>query len=260
MREVTVLAAGGTIAMTAAPGGPGARPALDGDALLAAVPPSARMPGLRARSVRALPSVHLTGADALAIARAALEETAAGRGVVVTSGTDTLEELAVLCDAVAPADGPPIVLTGSMRPAGAVGADGPANLVDAIAAARDTATAGLGGIVCFAGELHAARAVRKVDSTAPGAFASPRSGPLGRVVEGCVELDARPVRHAPIAVRHLDARVPVVGSWLGDDGAILRAALGLAPTGSCSRRSAAATSPPRSSPPCVTPPPVFPWR
>jgi L-asparaginase len=165
------------------------------------------------------------------VAHAALAETRQGRGAVVTSGTDTLEELAVLCDVMCGA-GAPIVLTGAIRPASAPGADGPANLADSIAAARDDKTAGLGAIVCFAGELHAGREVRKVDSTAPHAFASPRSGPLGRVVEGRVELVLRPVRHpTPLVVERLDFNVPIAGTWLGDDGALLRAAFGLQPDG-----------------------------
>jgi L-asparaginase len=156
-------------------------------------------------------------------------ETAAGRGVVVTSGTDTIEELAVLFDA-ANGDGAPIVLTGAIRPASSPGADGPANLLDAVAAAAHPATAGTGALVAFAGELHAARAVRKVDSTGPRAFGSPRGGPVGRVTEGRVELWSRPVRPVSgLAPQHLDFSVPIVGTWLGDDGALLRAALGLEP-------------------------------
>lgn len=231
MREVTILAAGGTIAMVDGAGGRrGASPALDADALLAGVPNAAKMPGLRARSVRSMPSAHLGLDDALAVADAARAEVASGRGVVITSGTDTLEELAVLCDAMC-GDDAPMVLTGAIRPASAPGADGPANLADSIAAARADETEGLGAVVCFAGELHAGREVRKVDSTAPHAFGSPRSGPLGRVVEGRVSLVMRPVRHPPLDVRRLDFRVPIAGTWLGDDGELLRAALGLRPDG-----------------------------
>jgi L-asparaginase len=219
---VTVLSTGGTIAMS----GARATPALDADALLAAVPALADVPGLRSRSVCALPGAHIGAADALAIARAALEETTAGRGVVITHGTDTLEETAMLCDAVH-AGPEPIVLTGAIRPASAPGADGPANLVDAIAAAGAPQTVGLGVLVAFAGELHAARGVRKVSSISPAAFGSPATGPLGRVAEGRVRIAARPVRPAvalplPAAA---GARVPIVPTWLGDDGAGLHAAL-----------------------------------
>ena len=84
---------------------------------------------------------------------------------------------------------------------------------------------GAGAIVAFAGELHAARAVRKVDSTSPRAFASPRSGPMGRVIEERVDVWGRPHRRPPLPVAHLDARVEIVPAALGSDGAMLDAAL-----------------------------------
>jgi L-asparaginase len=220
-RPVTVLSAGGTIAMA----GARARPALDAEDLVAAVPALAGVAGLRARSLLDLPGAHLSAADALAVARAACEETRAGRGVVITHGTDTLEETAVLCD-VLHGRSEPIVLTGAIRPSSAPGADGPANLADAVAAAGAEEAAALGALVVFAGELHAARAARKVASTSPAAFASPATGPLGSVAEGRVRIAARPARPEPLALpERLDGRVPIVPTYLGDDGSGLRAAL-----------------------------------
>lgn len=203
-----------------------ARPALDADALLQAVPALAGVDGLQARSVLGIPGAHLSCADALLVARAALEETAAGRGVVITHGTDTIEETAMLCD-VLHGRPEPIVLTGAIRPSSAAGADGPANLLDAVAAAGAPQTAGLGALVAFAGELHAARAVRKVSSVSPAAFGSPATGPVGGVAEGRVRIAARPLRPAePLPVpAALDARVPIVPTYLGDDGSGVRAAL-----------------------------------
>jgi L-asparaginase len=220
-RPVTVLSTGGTIAMA----GARAAPALGVDELVAAVPALAGVPDLRTRSVAEVPGAHLTAGDALALARAALEEAAAGRGVVVTHGTDTLEESAVLCDVVH-SRAEPIVLTGAIRPSSAAGADGPANLLDAVAAAGAAETAGLGALVCFAGELHAARAARKVSSISPAAFGSPGGGPIGRVAEGRVTIAARPARPDPLPPPPaLGARVPIVPTFLGDDGAALHGAL-----------------------------------
>ncbi len=220
-RPVTVLATGGTIAMA----GARATPALDAAALVAAVPGLAAVADLRAVSVLNRPGAHVTAAQALAVARAALEETERGRGVVVAHGTDTLEEMAVLCD-VLHAGAEPIVLTGAIRPSSAPGADGPANLLDAVAAAGSAEAAGLGALVAFGGELHAARAVRKVASTSPAAFASPRTGPVGSAGEGRVHIHATPRRPAALPVpAGLDARVPIVPTFLGDDGAGLRVAL-----------------------------------
>jgi len=221
LRPVTVLSAGGTIAMA----GDRARPALGIDALVAAVPALADVADLRTRSIVELPGAHIGAADALAIARAALEEAAAGRGVVITHGTDTMEEAAVLCD-VLHAGEEPIVLTGAIRPSGAPGADGPANLLDAVAAAGAHETAGLGALVCFAGELHAARAVRKVSSTSPAAFGSPLGGPLGYVAERSVRIAARPRRPQALGLPPaIEGRVPIVPTYLGDRGESLIAAL-----------------------------------
>jgi L-asparaginase len=176
-----------------------------------------------ARTLTLAPSVHLSTADALALAREACAEAAGGRGVVVTHGTDTLEETAYLTDLIHAGDAP-IVFTGAMRPASAPGADGPANLRDAVAAAAAPAAAGLGVLVCFAGELHAARDVRKADSTSVAAFRSPRVGPLGFVREGRVEIERSLDRRPPLDPRHLDAVVHIVPAALGADGALVRAA------------------------------------
>jgi L-asparaginase len=220
VREVTVLAAGGTIAMA---GEGAAMPRLDAAALVAAVPALAAVAGLQARTLGSWPGVQVSADDALEIARAAAAAAAAGRGVVVTHGTDTLEETAVLCDLLHGADAP-VVLTGAIRPASAAGADGPANLLDAVRAAGDRSTAGLGALVAFAGELHAARSVRKSDSVSPRAFSSPRGGPIGRVAEERVEVWSAPSRRPPLPVAQLDARVDVIAAGLGDDGALVQAA------------------------------------
>ena len=221
VREVTVLAAGGTIAMA---GADGAVPELDAAALVAAVPELAGLAGLQARTLGAWPGVHVTPADALAVARAAVAEAASGRGVVVTHGTDTLEETALLCDLLHGGEAP-IVLTGAIRPASAAGADGPANLLDAVRTAGSAAAADRGALVCFGGELHAARAVRKTDSVSPRAFTSPRTGPAGRVAEQHVEVWAAPQRRPPLPVSQLEARVEIVPAALGADGAMVDAAL-----------------------------------
>jgi L-asparaginase len=213
VRDVTVLAAGGTIS------------SVEGGARLGA---EALAEGLsvQARTLLTVNGPQLTNADALTLAAAAVAETGTGRGVVLTSGTDTIEELAVLCDAFLDADPthPPVVVTGAIRSSDLPGADGPANLRDAIACAANLA--GVGAVVCFAGEIHAARAVRKVDSTGPAAFGSPRHGPIGRVAEARAVLFSRPLRAPALPVPgSLDFRVPIVSTWLGDDGALLRAAV-----------------------------------
>jgi L-asparaginase len=216
-RPVRLLASGGTIAMR----GGRAVPALDARELISAVPELAAVPALEAETVFGLPSAHLTLERALDLARRAVAAAENGEGVVVTTGTDTLEELAVLCSLIHGGEAP-IVLTGANRPGGAPGSDGAANLIDAVALAGADATADLGAIVVFGGEIHAAMTVSKVDSTGPAAFGSPAAGPLGRVVEGRVWLHARPLRPAPLDVAGLDHRVEIVTATLGADGSLLR--------------------------------------
>ena len=143
---------------------------------------------------------------------------------MVTHGTDTLEEVALLTDLLYAGEAP-IVFTGAMRHASALGADGPANLFDGVAVAGADGSAGLGVLVVFAGSVHAARAVRKADSTAPAAFDSPRLGPIGRVQEGRAWMARRLERFPPLPVASLDATVHIVPAALGADGSLIEAAL-----------------------------------
>jgi L-asparaginase len=209
---IHLLAAGGTIAML----GRHAEPALDAAALAAAAPGLAAYEP-RAVTVRNLPGALLGLDDALEIARRAAGAARDGDGVVVTHGTDTLEETAFLCDLLHGGE-TPIVFTGAIRPASEPGADGPANLLAAAAVAAAPEARGLGVVVCFGGELHAARWVRKVRTTSPLAFGSPACGPLGWVDEARITVALRPVRFAPLALEDLRHRVPVIAFGLGDRG------------------------------------------
>jgi len=222
-RPVSVLGAGGTISMH----GEHAVPALDAAALVESVPALRAAPDLAAETVFALPGSHLSLSDALTLARRAAEVAHTGRGVVITTGTDTLEEVGLLCALVYDGEAP-IVLTGANRPGSVPGADGPANLVDAVATAGAAPGADLGVCVCFAGELHAATTVRKVDSTGPAAFGSSPGGPFGRVVEGRLWLHAHPIRPPAIHPAQLSHRVEIITSSLGADAKLLAHAAGQA--------------------------------
>jgi L-asparaginase len=225
-RRVRILGAGGTISMT----GPSATPELDAEALVAAVPGLDGRDDLEARTVVNLPSAHLTVADQLRICREARDAARRGLGVVVTHGTDTLEETAMLCDVLHDAEAP-IVFTGAIRTATAPGADGPANLVDAVSVAASQEAAGTGVLVVFGGEIHHARCVRKTDTTSLTAFSSPQTGPLGRVTEGHPTMWSRLPRNPPLDPPDLEKRVLIVPTTAGDDGSLARAALATEPDG-----------------------------
>ncbi|MGB2712192.1 MAG: asparaginase [Conexibacter sp.] len=225
-RRVRILGAGGTIAM----GGDSATPQLDAAALIAAIPALGARDGIEARDVVNKPSAHLTLADQLQICREARDAARRGIGVVVTHGTDALEETAMLCDVIHDAEAP-IVFTGAIRPATAAGADGPANLLDAVSVAASNEAAGMGVLVVFGGEIHHARCTRKTDTTSLVAFSSPQTGPLGRVTEGHPTIWSRLPRNPPLDPPALDKRVLVVPTGAGDDGTLARAALATEPDG-----------------------------
>jgi len=150
-------------------------------------------------------SFLLQPADMLEIARrirsGLADETVAG--VVVTHGTDTMEETAFLADLVH-TDQRPVVFTGAQRSADAPDSDGPRNLADAIAVAACDDSRGLGAVIVFDGLIFAASGTRKTQTVAPAAFASSSVGPIGRVRDGTVVVDAMPKRAAPIALDSID--------------------------------------------------------
>ncbi|HYV15942.1 MAG TPA: asparaginase [Conexibacter sp.] len=225
-RRVRILGAGGTIAM----GGASATPQLDAEGLIGTIPGLTDRAGIEARDVVNKPSPHLTLADMLEVCRQARDAARRGIGVVVAHGTDALEETAMLCDVIHDAEAP-IVFTGAIRPATAAGADGPANLLDAVSVAASEEAAGMGVLVVFGGEIHHARCVRKTDTTSLVAFSSPQTGTLGRVTEGHPTIWSRLPRNPPLDPPQLDKRVLVIPTSAGDDGTLAHAALSTEPDG-----------------------------
>lgn len=218
MRRVHVLALGGTIAMTA-PAGGGVVPRLGAEELLAGVPGLAQVAEVSTEQVLQVPSASLRPSDVVRLAERVEEVLGQGvHGVVVTQGTDTLEESAFLLDLLL--ERGPVVVTGAMRPPGSPGADGPANLAAAVRVACSPRARGLGVLVALDEQVHAAARVRKVRTFGPAAFASPGGGPLGWVVEGELHLLARPEplprvpRPAPETLD--EVWVPVVPVGLGE--------------------------------------------
>lgn len=104
-------------------------------------------------------------------------------GVVVTHGTDTMEETSTFIQLTVAGD-KPVVFTGSMRPATAISADGPMNLYNAVAVAGDPAARGHGSLVVLNDEIHAARDVYKTHTTNVDTFRSPEHGLVGRIDTG----------------------------------------------------------------------------
>jgi L-asparaginase len=201
MPHVAYLAMGGTISMAGTADG-GVVSRLGAAAL---VETAGELPvDVRVHDVRKVPGGSLTFVDvldAVEVARAAVRGGAVG--VVLSQGTDTIEETAFLIDSVWD-DNAPFVVTGAMRNPTLAGADGPANLLAAVQVAASPYARGRGVLVAFHDEIHAARHVRKAHSTSPSTFTSPNLGPVGHVVEG-----------TPRFLADLPSRAPVAG-WTRD--------------------------------------------
>jgi L-asparaginase len=215
---LVVVSTGGTIAMRPEPGTGKLVPATTLDELLETLDwPDA--PPFELDDFVQVPSFDMHGELALSLARRVLGHRAP---VVVTHGTDTMEETVYLIDRLLPDDAQPVVLTGAQRPADASDRDGPRNLRDAIRVAASPAAQARGATVVFAGEIHAAREVRKVHTSAVRAFASPGHGPIGHVDGDRVVFSRRPERQPPLPVPDALAPVDLIRLYAGSDARFLK--------------------------------------
>ncbi|WP_221746055.1 asparaginase domain-containing protein [Pandoraea apista] len=224
---VAVASLGGTISMTPSDAAGGVVPTLDATQLARSVPGLSEVATIKTTSLRQLPSASLGYGDLMDALTWAEQQVADGAsGVVLTQGTDTLEETAFLLDLFwkLPA---PLILTGAMRAPQAAGADGPANLLAAVRTAVHPDSIGRGVLVVMNDTAHYARWVSKGDALAVQAFVSLDGGVAARLVEGCPTFfHARQTRPQPLA-RPVRAwpKVAMVTAVLGDDGELAEMAL-----------------------------------
>jgi L-asparaginase len=224
--SVLLLATGGTISNT---GGP----RLTGEELVASLPGIEQVARLRVEQFANVASGAITLDQWLALARridVLFEEDPALAGIVVTHGTDTMEETAYFLDlTLAPCR--PVVVTGAMRQATALGADGPANLFNAIRLAASAETREIGAVVLMNDEIFPAREVAKISTNRVDAFIATGGGRLGVTDSDALVLERTPrTRTCGVPAFSLEGvtalpRVEIVTSYLGGDGALVRAAV-----------------------------------
>jgi L-asparaginase len=138
-------------------------------------------------------------------------------GVVATCGTDTMEEIAYLSDLIVISD-KPIVFTGAQRHSGLPDSDGPRDLHNAILVAASNVAKGLGAVIVFEDEIHAARDTTKMHTSRVGAFASAEHGKLGEIDDGAVIVSRRTIRQHSIPAAAIETRVVLVKAYMGADG------------------------------------------
>jgi len=233
--HVVILATGGTIAgVQPKEGEPGYKSgSLSIDALIKGAPGIEKLARLDGEQIASIGSQDMNDAVWGKLVRRANELLAKPDvdGIVVTHGTDTMEETAFFLNLLLKSD-KPVVLVGSMRPATSQSADGPLNLTNAVAVAGDPKARGRGVLVVANDEVHTGRDVHKTHTTAVQTFVSTTRGTIGKVYYGKVLWGYLPsnrhtttsefsVPETPVSV----PRVDIVYAHEGSDGVLVKASV-----------------------------------
>ncbi len=231
---IVVLATGGTIAGAASSDVQAGYTSgqVGVDQLLAAVPQAKKLAVLKGEQIANVGSQDMTDEIWLKLARRVNELTAMPEvsGVVITHGTDTIEETAYFLNLVVTSS-KPVVMTAAMRPATALSADGPLNFYNAVAVAANPDACGRGVLVVINDWIHGASSLTKTSTTAVQTFLSPLSGLIGTVAYGDAEFYRLPVgRNTSNSEFSIDGvtalpRVDIIMAHENMDGALIDAAV-----------------------------------
>ncbi|WNB93700.1 asparaginase [Bacillus sp. NEB1478] len=172
-----------------------------------------------------LPSPHITPVHMLELASFIKEQTETEHfdGIVITHGTDTLEETAYVLDLVLGAT-IPVIVTGAMRSSNEHGSDGPYNLISSVKVASDQQSLGKGVLVVFNDEIHTAKNVTKTHTSNIATFQSPQYGPIGIVTKRGVLFHHTPLQSNRFQVKSVSKNVVLLKAFAGMDGTLINAA------------------------------------
>jgi L-asparaginase len=232
--NIVVLATGGTIAGAAATDVQAgyASGQVGVEQLLAAVPQAKKLANLRGEQISNIGSQDMNDEVWLKLARRINELLAMPSvdGIVITHGTDTIEETAYFLNLVVKSR-KPVVMTASMRPSTALSADGPLNFYNAVGVAANKEAVGRGVLVVINDWIHGASSLTKTSTTAVQTFMSPLRGLIGTVAYGNAEFYHGPVgRNTATSEFSLDGvtalpRVDIIMAHENMDGALIDAAV-----------------------------------
>lgn len=225
MRKVIIITTGGTIAMKPDPAKGGLVPAVSGADMIEAVPALQGIAEIEVQEFSNIPSGHMTPQMMLELAHLAdrYASDSSVSGVVITHGTDTMEETAYVLS-LACRTGKPVCITGAMRGASDMGYDGPANILAAVRTAACEGAGGRGALLVFNDEIHAAAEVTKTHTVSCSTFASPGCGPLGRVYEDGVVFFRRSETIEKIPTDKLGGETALLKVYAGMDDFFFRCA------------------------------------
>lgn len=222
---VVVLATGGTIASQYDPAVGALRPALTGAEIVAAVPGLEQVARVEVEEIANVGSKDMTPEiwRTLSLRANRLLADEAVAGVVVTHGTDTLEETAYFLDLTVTSR-KPVVVVGSQRASSYFDSDGPRNMLNAVRVAVSAEAVGMGTLVVMNGQINAARDVTKTNTLDPETFRTLDFGALGVADMEAVRFYRAPTRRQTIPLREGDVlpRVEIVSQYAGADGRLIR--------------------------------------
>lgn len=220
--RISFITTGGTISMRYDATLGGAVPAISGNELIQMVPGLEKVARLELIEFSNVPSCHLTPEKMFALCGLARDTLAREDvdGLVVTHGTDALEETSYMADLLINAK-KPLVFTAAMRNNSEMGADGPRNMLAAVRVASCVDAAGAGALIVFNGRVLAARDSIKMHSSNLDAFRSPMHGPLGNVDDELVVMFRRSMVRQTIAPTRIEPHVEFVKVCTGMDSRLL---------------------------------------
>lgn len=179
-----------------------------------------------------LPSPHITPKEMLELKETIEKACQKDQidGIVITHGTDTLEETAYFLDLTLNVK-IPVVITGAMRSSNELGSDGLYNLVSSIQVAASTEAADMGVLVVMNDEVHSAKNATKTHTSNVATFQSPQYGPIGIVNKRGVSFHHKPVNRTHLKADHLTKQVMLLKAYAGMDETILKAIAEVKPDG-----------------------------
>ncbi|MBU3699794.1 MAG: asparaginase [Candidatus Kapabacteria bacterium] len=222
--RIVIIFTGGTIASKLDSEWGGVVPSMSGGEILARIPGIRSVADIVVHEYGTFPGPHITIERMWEISRIVSQyaNDPSVDGVVVTHGTDTLEETAYFLDCSV--DTPkPIVVIGAMRNSSEPDWDGPRNLRDAVTVAAHPSAQGLGVLVCLGGVITAASETSKTDTQDLSTFVSFDFGPIGRISNGVVFFHRRPLHRESYRVGSLPSFVPLLKSYAGMDDTLIQA-------------------------------------
>lgn len=222
MKKVAIVFNGGTISMKVDPRIKAAVPSLTGEEIMSMVTGIEKYADIESHNFSMLPSPHMTPEIMLDLSKfiQKLLDREDISGVVVTHGTDSLEETAYLVDLTISSI-KPVVFTGSMRSGSELGYDGPSNLAESICTAISDESKNRGVLVCLNGQLNCASEVTKSNSMSLNAFKTPNFGPIGIVDNNRVIFYRNNIKKQTMSIKELNSKVALIKCASGMDSGVI---------------------------------------